>query len=82
MTGGTSPAPLPNFTRRHQTMKVLKALLAVLTTLAVALTGVFLHLFINSPLCSRHKPDAQGTVLVLFFYFACAGAAAIRTIYS
>ena len=33
MTGGTSPAPLPNFTRRHQTMKVLKALLAVLTAI-------------------------------------------------
>ena len=42
MTGGTSPAPLPNFTRRHQTMKVLKALLAVLTTLAVALTAILL----------------------------------------
>ena len=39
MTGGTSPAPLPNFTRRHQTMKVLKALL---TTLAVALTAILL----------------------------------------
>ena len=38
MTGGTSPAPLPNFTRRHQTMKVLKALLAIFTFLAAALT--------------------------------------------
>ena len=42
MTGGTSPAPLQNFARTHQTMKVLKALLAVLTTLAVALTAILL----------------------------------------
>ena len=39
---GTSPAPRKTFSKEAQTMKLLKALLAVLTTLAVSLTVVLL----------------------------------------
>ena len=41
---GTSPAPRKTFPRRLETMKVLKALLAVLTALAVALTAALLFI--------------------------------------
>ena len=43
-TCGTSPAPRKTFPRRLETMKVLKALLAVLTALAVALTAALLFI--------------------------------------
>lgn len=41
---GTSPRSAPDLPRRLETMKVLKALLAVLTALAVALTAALLFI--------------------------------------